>query len=159
MESLLATAPGASNIRPARVTGFCRTFCVYDSVGWTSTNLDVAGSGFWAVGVQPAHGQTVNGVVFEIEEGDYQALQAREATYRVDHVSVHDYETGSPLGVAAIFVAPARSPTLNERDPAQRRYLEICLRGASTFGEAFLDEFVASTWLGDRTIDDECVAA
>lgn len=98
------------------------------------------------------HQDKVNGILFSIKPDDIDALAKREYGYDVVPV---EYEQASEKGSAYMFIARKESQAIGHRvlDDIlpNESSLTTCLTGAATYGEAFLDMWVASCYLADGT--------
>lgn len=155
LDSIRATAPGVSSLRPVYIKGFRRDFSLHDPEGYTVTNQDLAGIPFCSLDVQPCDDPAarVNGVVFAVSnEHDLQALLHREQEYKTPKAAVYDFETDEPLGSGIVFSSGKNNGKYDSRNPAQVRYLENCLAGAKYFGEKFYEEFTRTTYIGKKSL-------
>lgn len=156
LESLNATVTSAKNLRPVYIRGFRREFTLWDSIGWTETNLDLAGIPFCGVDVRPANDKNslVNGVVFEVSEADLPALLEREKEYELIEVTAYDFTTHKPVGTCMVFSANKQTGEYDFNSAAQKRYLDVCLEGAEQYSKGFYDMFCDTTYIGDKKIKE-----
>lgn len=153
-ESLRATVPNAQNVKPAYIKGFRREFNYHDSEGWTESNLDVAGIPMCAVDVIPTgDGKRVNGVTFEAEQDYFAELKRREVGYTLIEAVAYDFHADEAIGASFVFSSNQCDGTYLFDNPAQERYLKICLRAAKGFGDEFYREFLATTYIGGKTLE------
>jgi cation transport regulator ChaC len=152
--SLRASAPGVLQVRPCYALSLERDFSFWDPVGWTATNLELAGESFCAVNVRPRLGGRVNGVAFSVNEAEYAALLVREAGYDAIELPVFDYATGAEFARCVVFSAGEAAGAYRWGSPAQERYLEVCLAGAHTHGRAFFEEWTQTTLLDGLPVAD-----
>lgn len=153
--SLLATAPSATNIRPAYIKGFIRSFNLWDAVGNTVTNLDLAGEPMCALDVaKTTDNETrVNGVVFTVDKSDLARLIKREAGYKLIEVSAYDYQTEQLItDECLVFSANKNDGKYVFDGKAQQRYLEDYLKGAREYGEKFYHEVLDTTFIDDTPL-------
>lgn len=141
--------PDVKEIRPAYIKGLKREFSLWDPLGFTETNLDVAGEPFCALDIHLStdKNQQVNGVCFEVSERYFENLLIREQEYELIQTEGFDFFTDKTLGTVFAFSANKRNGHYYDSSKAQQRYLEVCLQGAKDFGEDFYEEFLASTLL------------
>lgn len=153
-KSLRATAPNAKP-KPAYILGFQRSFSLWDAVGFTKTNLDVAGAPMCALDIKAAKDSDakVNGVVFDVGATDLRALKEREIEYQLIKTTAFDFGSGKPLGECLVFSASKNNGSFVVDSPAQARYLQICLDGAKEYGDTFYREFLETTYVGSSTLD------
>lgn len=153
-ESLLATVPDARNVRPGYIKGFRRDFSIWDPIGWTQTNLDVAGEPFCGLDVMRESNQEarVNGVVFELSEGSLSALIEREREYEVIQTLAYDYDSSEEIGVCYLFSAGKNNGNFLFKSPAQIRYLEVCVNSCDKYGEKFKNEFEETTYINGKSL-------
>ncbi len=155
-ESLAATVPDADSILPAYIKGFRRDFSFWDSVGWTETNLELAGEAFCAVDVTISRdpGSKVNGVIFQMSELNYERLLQRELGYKLIQTESYSFENNKPLGKCMVFSSNRHNGTYDFESKAQKRYLEICLRGAHKYGKDFYQGFLETTFINDQPLKE-----
>lgn len=154
LSSTRATAPGVKKLRAAYIKSFIRCFSLYDPIGFTSYNLDVANIPFCGLDVRSSNNaeDRVNGVVFEVNEADLKAMLIREQEYETPMVVVYDFETNEQIGKAMVFMACKNNGSYDPTNPAQVRYLEDMLSGAKSFGEEFYQEFIRTTYIDDKSL-------
>lgn len=153
-ESLRASVPNATNLRPAYMKGFRREFSLLDPEGWTTTNLDVAGIPFCAVDVIAGHVDSiVNGIVFEVNREYMTALKRREQEYALIQTMAYDFRDDREIGSCYVFSANKRNGRYLFGEPAQERYLKVCLEGAREYGDKFYEQFLATTYIDDKTLN------
>jgi cation transport regulator ChaC len=152
--SLRVTAPDAKNIRPVWVKGFRREFSKQSERGWHTHNLDLAGIPYCSVDVIVDRSKRVNGVVFEAGKNDLAALEEREDGYELVSTIAYDFETGKSVGKCFTFSANRRNGIYESDNPAQKRYIDLCLEAAKEYGEEFYRQFLATTYIGEKTLDE-----
>lgn len=156
LSSTQTTAPGVKKLRAAYIKGYIRSFSLHDPIGYTDYNLDVANIPFCGLDVQPSDGPNdrVNGVVFEINESELKAMLIREQEYETPMEPVYDFDTNELIGKAMVFTACKNNDTYDPTNPAQVRYLEGMLVGAKSFGEKFYQEFIKTTYIDGKPLDE-----
>ncbi len=153
-ESLRATVPNAQNVKPAYIKGFRREFNKLDPIGWKSSNLDLAGIPMCAVDVASfKDNERVNGVTFTFEPDYVAELKRREVGYELIETAAYDFHTDEATGLCFVFSCNSNDGEYLFGNPAQERYLEVCLRAAKEFGDDFYREFLATTYIGDKTLE------
>lgn len=155
-EELKITVPDAHNFRPAYIKGFRRDFSFWDSVGWTKTNLDLAGEAFCAVDVKIISSPQlkVNGVIFQMNESNHEKLLQRELGYELIKTTAYHFEDNVAIGECFLFSSNMNSGVYDFNSEAQKRYLEICLKGASQFGRNFYEEFLNTTFISGQRLNE-----
>lgn len=153
-ESLKSTAPNAQAIKPAYIKGFLREFNLWDPLGYTDTNLDLAGIPFTALDVSKTEDSAarVNGVVFTVNQDDFKQLLIREQEYQLVETMAYDYETGTPLGTCAVFSAGKNNGTYSFDSAPQKRYLDNYLKAARSYGQKYYDEILDTTYINGRKL-------
>ncbi len=152
-ESLRATVPDVSDIRPAYIEGFVRDFSLWDPEGFTETNRDIRGIPFCAVDVKQAEGKShVNGIVFSVDETYFKALRRREQEYALVSTTAYNFESGKPLGECKVFSANKNNGNYDFGSIAQGRYLQVCLEGAAEYGKKFYAQFLETTYINNQTL-------
>ena len=58
------------------------------------------------LGIRPAAGASVLGALIEIDEGEVARVAARERSYRMEHIPVHEVRAGGPAEVTALTSVP-----------------------------------------------------
>lgn len=149
-ESLLLTVPSARNIRPAYIKGFKRVFNKHSE----TRKRDDARSPYVALNIVKSPDQRVNGVVFEMDEVDFNDLVKREKGYDLVQVEIIDLDTEEEIGEAGAFVAKVDNVRVNVLDLAQLDYIETCIDGAKELGETFYEEFISTTFIGEKTLKE-----
>lgn len=154
-ESLKASAPSVTSIRSAYIKGFQRSFSLWDPQGFVTTNLDMARIPFCALDIQQSDAQCmINGVVFSVDELEFERIRQREIEYKMLEVEAYDFQSNAQLGTCIVFSANKNNATYDKESDAQERYLRICLDGAQEYGDRFYQQFLETTF-----IDDEPLAA
>lgn len=153
-KSLTATVPDAQNIIPVYVKGFRRDFSFWDPTGWTETNLDLAGEAFCAVDaiVSADPGTRTNGIIFQVSQTSHERLLLREAGYELVKTQAYDFKNDRLLGECLLFSSNKNDGAYDFKSLAQKRYLEVCLRGASRFGHGFYKEFINTTFINGQRL-------
>jgi cation transport regulator ChaC len=153
-ESLRATVPDCKDLAPAYINGFRREFNLLDQEGWVSSNLDVGGVPFCAVNLAVDRPESrLNGVAFRVDEKYLAVLRQREAEYDLIETSVYDFMNDEPLGICFAFAAKRSDGRYRFGEPAQERYLEVCLDAAREHGDAFYKAFLKTTHLNGKRLD------
>lgn len=154
-KSLQASVPSAKP-RPAYIKGFRRCFNLWNPAGFTTTNLDVTGIPFCALDVSKLEdgGTRVNGVAFELDNASFEAMQVREAEYKLIITTCYDYNSDESLGECFVYSAGKNNGVFDQENEAQQRYLQICLDGAKEYGDTFYQEFVRNTFINGKPIKD-----
>ena len=154
LEDLKATASDAFDIRPCYIRGFIRDFSVLDPVGFSESNLDVGGLPYCALDVRPSPDKAVrvNGVIFRTNEGDFKRLVQREQNYNLIKTIAYDFHTNEPLGDCVLFSANKNNGNFDFKSEVQMRYLQICLKGARQYGDAFYQEFLGTTYIDAQSL-------
>jgi len=86
-----------------------------------------------------------NAVMYDITESDFTFLKQRETGYSPIEVDVIDYKTRKDLGSATIF----KSRTQDDDIIPVKYYVEICRKGAYSWGKDFGEMFDKTTYLSD----------
>jgi hypothetical protein len=156
LESLQATVPGSHALTLGYIKGFRRDFSKWDEVGFKHSNPDVGRIPYCAVDVEQVDdpASRVNGVLFSVDQAYVEALVKREEGYKMIKTKVYDFNTDKPLGECFVFSACTHDGNFELENVAQARYLEICLSGAKSHGDAFYDEFLQTTYIGGKRLSD-----
>jgi cation transport regulator ChaC len=155
-QSLKASVPNPGSIRPSYIKGFLRSFNLWDEVGFTVGNKDIAGIPYCALDVMKVDdiNKRVNGVSFTVNDKQLINLLEREHDYSLIKTTVYDFETDNEIGECVLFVANKNNGTFAYNSESQKRYLGICLSGAKEFGHKFYDNFLESTFIKNKALKD-----
>jgi cation transport regulator ChaC len=155
-ESLRATAPKATNIRPAYIKGFRRDFSLWDPLGYTETNLDLADIPFCSLDIQrtPDPKARVNGIVFTVSGQDFELLLIREKEYNLVETTAYDFRTDKAIGACEVFSSGKNNASFDFDSAPQLRYLANYLRAAKQFGNEFYQEILGTTFIGRKPLLD-----
>jgi hypothetical protein len=159
------TNPDAVGAWPARVTGYQR--------GWFHQFADSVGSTCTYLGAVQVKGETVNGVVYPVN--DIEATKQRETGYTAIALTAEEIvmlDGGGPLEVGAdlnvyIFVSNPESISKTKEPaptfPMVQSYVDICINGCLELEAlyrgvkgSFTQEFIRTTtgwnanWVNDR---------
>lgn len=158
-DSLKVTVPDAEEIRPCFIKGFIRSFSLWDPIGFNETNLDVKEIPFCALDIEKIddNSKIVNGIVFNMNETNFNKLIKREQEYKLIKTDVYDWYTKEILGSAFLFFSNKNNGKYNFGCKAQERYLDVCLKGAKAFGDDFYKTFLKTTFLDGKKLEKwEC---
>lgn len=153
--SLLATAPNATNITPAYIKGFTRTFSFWDAIGYTETNIDCIGEPMCALDVTQARNKDarVNGVTFTVDAADFKKLLVREDGYDVIATAAYNYFSDELIiAECLVFSANKNNGKYVFDGKAQQRYLEDFLNAARLHGEKYYQEALDTTFIENLPI-------
>lgn len=124
---------GYDNARPARLTGWRRR--------WVSTSLRPVAY----LSVEPAE-TDIAGLVAEVPQGDWTALDAREAAYDKHPVTVQLHACGSESAARVYAVSPTHAAPPDIAHPVLLSYIDTVVQGfLEVFGETGAAEFFATT--------------
>ncbi len=124
---------GYHNARPARLAGWQRR--------WVSTSLRPVAY----LSVEPADAE-IAGLVAEVPDGDWSALDAREAAYDKHPVTVQLHACGSDSAARVYAVAPTHAAPPDTAHPVLLSYIDTVVQGfLEIFGEAGVAAFFATT--------------
>jgi len=156
-ESLRATAPNATDFKPAYIKGFYRDFSLLDPLGYTETNLDLAGIPFPSLDVKPIEDREarVNGVVFTVSGKDLEKILVREAEYKMVETMAYDYFNDQPLGKCSVFSSGKNNATYDYDSTPLQRYLEVYLEAGKRFGDKYYRELLATTYINGRSLNKD----
>lgn len=155
-ESLRATAPNASDITPCYIKGFIRDFSLWDPGEFKTTNPDMTVRPYCALDVKPSDNPEarVNGISFTVSDADLKALQEREREYQLIKTTSYNLEDQQALGTCLVFSANKNSGSYDFGSAEQLRYLQVCLDGARERGEGFYIEFLRTTYIGEKNLEE-----
>ena len=153
--SLRATAPNATDIRPAYIKGFVRDFSLWDSIGFTETNLDLTGIPFCALDIQNGFDPDarVNGVSFSVDEEDFEKILVRERDYEVIETEVYDYKTNKLMGVTKVFSSGRNDGSFDFDSQAGMRYLDNYLDAGRERGDKYYQELLETTFIDGKSLN------
>lgn len=149
---------------PVRAQGFRRSF--EQEPSWRKGEVGKRG----VLTVRPSPGHWINGVVVQgYDARDLRSLDQRERGYTRESVPVTAVEPYPPLretGPASdrlsastpiddeIAIYVGRNELLNPDLLPNPAYLELCVEAARRLGAEFLDDFLATTFVGSRVLAD-----
>ena len=156
MDSLIFTITHPVDIKPAYVKGFRREFNLWSLTGLRYATPDLRDVPFCALDISKVADQKskVNGVIFKASNIQLEKLKDRESAYKLVKTVAYDFKTGRKLGDCYLFSACRNDGKYDFGSAAQKSYLETCLRGAKKFGDEFYQEFLNTTYVGDKTLSE-----
>lgn len=97
----------------------------------------------------------LNGVLLEVLIEEVQALRERETDYDLAPVVCEPWDRDSgKAGLAWVLICSPDSESgsrrVNNRLTPNPDYYRVCREGAASFGDAFLEAWLDSTFLGDK---------
>lgn len=144
-DSLKVTVPDAFGFKPAYIKGYIRDFSVWDSTRLMSA-LDIRAC---------VDGEArVNGVAFSINEERLKELLERESEYQTIETIAFEYIGNQEIGKCIVFSSCKYNGKYDFKSEAQKRYLEICIKGAKLYGGEFYNEFIRTTYIEGRRLDE-----
>ena len=134
-------------VRPATLAGWRRV--------WVHTALRPVAY----LSVERHDGAGIEGLMAEVPDGDWVALDARERAYDKHPVAVHLTACGSPAE-AQVYAVPTRHAAHPDtRHPVLLSYIDVVVQGyLRLFGEAGADRFFATTAGWDIPVLDDRAA-
>jgi len=156
-ESMRATTPNATDFKPAYIKGFYRDFSLWDPLGYTETNLDLAGIPFPGLDVKKISDKNarVNGVTFRVEGADLEKILIREAEYKLIETTAYDYSTERAIGKCSVFSSGKNNCAYDYDSAPLQRYLEIYLQAGKRFGNKYYLELLHTTHVNGKTLDQD----
>ena len=151
-KSLLSTVSEIIEIKPALISGYRRDFGLWVEDGMKHDCADQCGKAYYAMNAEKKEGAKMNGVLIKVDQEQYDKLVQREKQYDIHDVEVYDFVENKVITNGSLFVASKGAGGFNFDNPAQLKYLQICLEGARSFGQDFYDEFVRTTYIGDKSL-------
>lgn len=149
VESLRQDVSDPSDIETGLIKGYRRVFNKWDPVGFRK-GKKFAGEGFCAVNVVEGGAKdVVNGVVFSVDEKGFKNLVAREQGYKKVQINVFKHN-GVLLCTAVVFLATDAHAEYDFSGDAQEHYLKACLDGARSWGDDFYNQFLKTTFVGNK---------
>ncbi len=141
---------------PVTMRGFRRLFNLRADHYPSSDLWGRSGIENGAMNVEPAPGESLNGLAFRVSPKELEKLDRREYCYDRLQVEAHDFKTGVLLGPAHIYSA-RRDGRWIERDPAKLLPLwrDVAWARAGTYAVSrrFGEAFDRTTYLADgRTL-------
>lgn len=145
-ESLLKTAPSATDIIPCKLFGFIRIFNA-KNINICEKNKKCSA----ALNIEKSeYNQYINGVVFEIDDEDFPNLKKRERNYELIKINLIDYNGKSFSAYTFRYPHFEVECEFLFDSEVQKQYLKLCIQGAKTFGEDFYEEFLKTTQLKEN---------
>ena len=138
---------GYPNARPARLAGWRRV--------WAHTTLRELAF----LSVVPDPGAEIEGLVADVPDGDWTALDARERAYDRHPVGVRLAACGSASDAVVYAVTPAHAAPDGTAHPVLLSYVDTVVQGfLREFGAAGAERFFTSTHGWDMPILDDRAA-
>jgi len=140
--SLERTCPHSSIEKPVWVHDWCRNGELPARQNASSDQP------FTVMNIEAQKGAGFNAVLLSIAEEGCPALQQRESNYEAVTPPYSDRKEQPPVSEAMAWVAAGAErmqPCWDQ--PTQWQYVLTCLQGARETGEAFLRDFLDSTWM------------
>ena len=144
---------------PVLIRGYRRLFNLRPTHYATSFKLTREPIENGAMNVEPAPGESFNGIAFDATPDELEALDRRERYYRREAAPVFHFDSGEPLGEGHFYVSEPDASWI-VRDPAKLmplwRDIVWARTGAYRLGEAFGRCYDETTYLADgrtRVID------
>ncbi|MDA3839750.1 MAG: gamma-glutamylcyclotransferase [Patescibacteria group bacterium] len=145
IDSLKKTIPGIKNIKKGKLFGFRRVFNL-------QAKRKLGEQGPVAVlDIEENPKSVINGVYFEVNDKELDLLKEREIIYKCMKVNIQTEDNNQVSGIT--FQAKSQ-PRTNFKFGCgvQKKYLDICLSGAKNIGAEFLDDFLESTYIGNKPL-------
>lgn len=141
--SLKRTVPDVGKIFPATVFGLSRSFCLPSSYRFDSRTKEPV----CVLNVERSSSRdSLNGICFEMDTNDFEALKEREKFYSLQNISVHHYHDSTSSFSAYLFMAEGYDPYGFLSDSSEQlHYLQLCIRGCEVYGPDFVDQFKKTT--------------
>jgi len=143
IRSLNRTVPKVENIFPAKVFGFSRSFSLPSSYRFDSqTSAAVC-----VLNVETGSSQAfLNGICFEMDAYDFDALKEREKFYCLQEVDIRHYHDEADYYAGYLFMAKGHKPySFLSTSPEQNHYLRLCISGCEIYGVDFVKQFKETT--------------
>ncbi len=141
---------------PVVVRGYRRLFNLRPTHYATSFKLSRNPIENGAMNVEPAPGESFNGIAFEVTPEELEALDQRERYYRREAAPVFHFHSGAPLGEGHFYVSePGASWIVRDIERLMPLWRDIvwARTGAYRLGEAFGRCYDETTFLADgRTL-------
>ena len=141
----------SKNFKLVRVKGWGRIF--------NRINLRSAwekygkGNKIGTLNVVKSPGLYFNALAYKVSDKDFQKLIEREVDYHTEKAEAYDFETNEKVEEVTFFVSNKKTKDgkqiLRENIMPNPKYLEVCRRGAYSWGDNFGKEFDKSTFLAD----------
>jgi hypothetical protein len=129
---------------PIRLKGYRRSFNLKPS--WRKGS----GRSIAVLNVEYCSGSWINGVCLLLESGELAALDTRERGYNREGVPAERLECYLQYDLpddTPFFIYIGKEEKIDSQILPNKDYLDVCMAGASSWGEDFFDEFVATTYL------------
>ena len=149
-ESLRRTVPNAFNLFPAKVKGFVRVF----NLPTQRKRCSEKGCPIAVLNIEKSEwNQEINGLCFEMNVEEFDALQERERSYELIEIEIEDYEGNLHKGFTFRVLHYDAYPYIFGSS-TQDEYMQICIEGCKTFGDEFLEDFMKTTYIGNKTLEE-----
>jgi cation transport regulator ChaC len=151
-KSLKKTAPNTKIISPVTLHGFVRVFNFPSS--YRMSEIDGTPCAVLNLDKSDLNHQLC-GVLFETSQENFDEMLKREEGYELVQVEVEDFNNSNTRYKAYTF----RSLHYDAHDfqtnsKKQLEYLSWCLEAVKIYGEKFYTNFLETTFIGDKTIQE-----
>lgn len=156
LSSIKASAPGVSEVTPAYVRWFIRDFSIWCPEWFTATFPDIKWIWFCALDIKRSvrDSNLVNGVIFQVSDEEFEEIKIREQEYDIISSSCFDFVSHENIWECFFFSANKNNGKYNHGCKAQETYLKVCLDGAKEQGDDFYEQFLKTTYLDDKPLQD-----
>ncbi|MFY0632111.1 MAG: gamma-glutamylcyclotransferase [Flavobacteriaceae bacterium] len=91
--------------------------------------------------------QSINGIIKRITLSDIENLRKREIDYDLHEIRCIHWDTKKPIE-ATIFILVYPIKTMNIKP--HPKYVDVCIEGAKSISQSFMQEFLDTTYLIDE---------
>lgn len=142
---LKRTVPDAVIIGPTLLKGYKRIFNL-QSPNRHNEETNVFSS---VLNIEKDENYSIQGVLIDLSNNNLKDLLYRERGYEMTCITVSD-----DIQANTFIVTDHKSYSYIYNDPIQEEYLNICINAAKLFGDDFLENFINTTFIGDKTIKE-----
>lgn len=144
-ESLRKTIKNVGEIRPATLKGYRRVFNL-------RAKRMISECGPVAVlDIEKRDNNLINGVYFEVDKSGLELLKEREILYGFIEVDIISEGEGLKKALTVQARGKPRTKYIFDCD-LQKKYLDVCLRGAKDFGVDFYNTFLSTTFIEGKNL-------
>lgn len=149
-DSLKKTVPSATNITPSLLKNYKRVF----DLKALRRICHIHGKPIAVLNIVKSKDHFLNGITFDMDEKDFEALKDREIMYEFVEVNVKNLKTNE--------MTLALTPVVHKYEPheflfeseEQKNYMCLAVNGAKALGEEFFDIFKETTYIENKKLKE-----
>jgi len=145
IDSLRKTISSVGDIKPGNIKGFRRVFDL------RAKRISSKCGPVAVLDIVSDIKSEINGVYFEVDKDGLEELKKREILYNFIAVDIFNDKGDKIKGVTVQAEGKPRTDFKFDCFP-QKKYLDVCLAGAKSFGKEFYGNFLKTTFIGNKNL-------